>query len=289
MSAPEEKLSYSKKKKVIIITTVASISLIVILVCFAMLNKIKREQAIQAGGQEQFESSPMISSQVQSDCQQSAVKIAEQKNSDQQIAEYKSNVESCKDVFFSLEENTYVRAEGMYPDLAVDIAVTLAKSEVNKAVEFLQYAKSLKAWDFYLGPVTCDSQHVIDAYLESMQLPNEKICIKTSEANTKLLLELKNKNFSLIPKMIANDQTIWMGLPESDVGCPEKISSVIKTLTQMSSGNIIIEPVNSADQTGPISFSIKSNGEEKATLIFIPKDECLQLTSVLIPNIETAE
>lgn len=279
----------SRQKKIIFISAATVAVLAVILVGYSTLSKIKNEQIIQAGAQEQFETSPTISSQVQSDCQQSATKISQQKNIDQQITEYKANVEFCRDVFFSLEADSVFRSEGMYPDLIVDIALNLAKSDTNKAVELLQYAKSLKSWEFYLGPVTCDSQHVIEAYTESLLLPKEKTCIKSKDAKTVLLTELKNKNFSLFSKMVPNDQTVWMGLPESDVGCPEKVSSVIKTLTKMAAGNVAIEPMDSVDASGPIGFSIKSNGEEKVSLLFTAKEDCLQLTSVLIPNIETTE
>jgi hypothetical protein len=284
-----------KNKKRQIIFAAASISAIAIVgtIAYFSLSKIRSGQSLDAMTQEQFEGAPTISSQLQSDCQQSAVKVSEMTNPEKMDAEFRANVENCKDVYFVIDHQTQFRSEGMYPDLAVDLAHFIGKSDKTKALELLKFAREMKPWEFYLGPVTCDSQHVLDAYIESFNLPDDKICYTEANYKTTLLPELQKKNFDLFSKMLANDQVVWMGMPDSDVGCPEKVSSIIKTVRNIADGNAqisaaeAVEPANA--NPGVLNLIVKSGGQDKATLVFTTVKDCLQINSILVPNLETSE
>ncbi len=288
---PNQENNQKSRKSQIIFATASTLAVILVgTFAYFTLSKIKNGQNSEAMTQEQFEGAPTISSQLQSDCQLSAVKISEMNNGDKMNAEFRANVENCKDVYFMIDHQTQFRREGMYPDLAVDIAYFVGKTDKNKALELLNFARNLKPWEFYLGPVTCDSQHVIDAYIESFNLPPEKSCIKKAEYKTTLLKDLQNKNFDIFSKMLANDKVVWMGLPDSDVGCPEKLSTVIQTVKKLSQGPINIEePTVQSGDENQINFVVKAAGQDKVTLIFTAEKECLQLSSILVPELEVSE
>ncbi|MBC7742654.1 MAG: hypothetical protein H7061_10680 [Bdellovibrionaceae bacterium] len=288
---PNEENPQKIRNKQIVFATVSILAIAIVgTIAYFALSKIRSGQTTEAMTQEQFEGAPTISSQLQSDCQQSAIKIAEMTNGDKMSAEFHANVENCKDVYFMIDHQTQFRREGMYPDLAVDIAYYIAKSDKPKGLELLNFARGLKPWEFYLGPVTCDSQHVLDAYIESYTLPEQSLCIKKSEYKTTLLKDLQSKNFDVFTKMLANNKVVWMGLPDSDVGCPEKLSTVIQTVKRLSTGTIEIEePAMGSNDANQINFVIKSAGQDKITLIFTAEKECLQLSSILVPELEVSE
>lgn len=290
MQSNQENQQKSKKSQILFATASILAIVVVGVVAYFSLSKIKGNQVADAMSQEQFEGAPTISSQLQSDCQQSAVKISETTNLEKMETEFRANVENCKDVYFLIDHQTQFRREGMYPDLSVDIAYFIAKTDKNKALALLKFAREMKAWEFYLGPVTCDSQHVLDAYIESFNLPEEKVCYKQADYKNTLFKELQNKNFDIFSKMLTNDQVVWMGQPDSDAGCPEKISSIIQTVKNLSQGAITIEePQADSGDTNKFNLVIKSAGQEKVTLIFSPLKDCLQLNSILVPDLEVTE
>lgn len=282
----------SRKTKVIfaLLSTIAVIA--VVLVGYVVLSKIKNQSVLaeDSASQEQFEGQPEISSNLQQECQQSAVKLTTLKKIEDIEQEYKDHAVNCREVYFAIDFLSPFRREGMYPDLAVDIAHQAYKTDKPKAHEILNFAKTLKPWEFYLGPVSCDSHHVIDAYLESLDLPEDKVCIKLADYKTKLLPELQSKKFEIFQRMLSNTDTVWMGQPESDVGCPEKISSVIQIIKKLTEGNISIEEPKQESADAPDIFvSIKSNDTEKVGLVLKAENECLQIKSVLVPNLEVSE
>ena len=282
----------SSKTRNIVFTVVAIAAVLAVGgISFVTLSKIKVEQkASDVMSQEQFESSPVISSNLQSECQQSANKIAQLKKINELESEFKAHVENCREVYFSIEGDSKFRKEGMYADLAVDLAHYAFKDDKNKSIEILNFAKTLKPWEFYLGPVSCDSHHVLNAYLESLELPNEKICIKPSDYRQKLFAEIQNKNFNIFKSMLSNQEVVWMGQPESDVGCPEKISTIIEVIKKLIPGSIQIEePKVDANNGTDFYISVKSNDVEKVALVFKPENDCLQIKSILVPNLEISE
>ncbi len=288
---PNQDNKPKNKKRQIFFATASIFAIVAVLtIGYFALSKIKATETVEAMSQEQFEGAPTISSQLQSDCQQSAVKINEITNPDKMEAEFRANVENCKDVYFLIDHEVQFRREGMYPDLSVDIAYFIAKTDKNRALDLLKFAQQMKAWEFYLGPVTCDSQHVLDAYIESFTLPTEKVCFKSADYKNTLLKELQNKNFDIFSKMLANDQVVWMGQPDSDVGCPEKISAIIQTIKKLTQGAVTFEEAASGEgDSNRLNVVVKAAGLDKVTLMFVPQKECLQLNSILVPDLEVTE
>lgn len=281
----------SKRKTIAFIISAVVAILLVLTIGYYTLTKIKGDQAkSDVMSQEQFESSPVVSSNIQAECQQSAVKLTQLKKIDDLENEFKAHAENCREVYFAIDGESKFRKEGMYGDLAVDLAHYALKESKARAVEILTFAKTLRPWEFYLGPVSCESQHVLDAYLESLDLPAEKFCIKPSEYKQKLFAAIQAKDFNIFRSMLSNDDVVWMGQPESDVGCPEKISSVIEVIKKLTEGPINIEePKVDANNGTDFYISIKSHETEKVALVFKPENDCLQIKSVLVPNLEVSE
>lgn len=281
----------SKRKTIAFIISAVIAILLVLTIGYFTLTKIKGEQVkSDVMSQEQFESSPVVSSNIQSECQQSAMKLTQLKKIDDLENEFKSHVENCREVYFSIDGDSKFRKEGMYADLAVDLAHFALKENKDRAAAILNFAKTLRPWEFYLGPVSCESDHVLDAYLESLDLPKDKVCIKPSEYKQKLFAAIESKNFNIFRTMLSNDDVVWMGQPESDVGCPEKLSSVIEVIKKLTDGPINIEePKVDANNGTDFYISIKSHDTEKVALVFRPENDCLQLKSVLVPNLEVSE
>jgi hypothetical protein len=281
----------SKTKNQIFFISASIVAIIcVVTIAYFTLSKIKNEQITEALSQDQFEGIAEVSSQLQIECQKSAVKISESEDVVAIENEFRQNAENCKDVYFALENETSFRKEGMYADLVVDIATLIAKNNREKAIELLTFARKIKSWDFYLGPVSCDSQHVLDAYIESFSLSDEKVCYKAEDVKEKITPEVQNKNFSFLTKMISQDDVVWLGIPESDAGCPEKISSVIAILKKLTSGPVTIEELQTEANNGNnTNLNIKLSDKETVTLVFSENQSCLNLSSVLIPNLEIPE
>ena len=106
----------------------------------------------------------------------------------------------------------------------------------------------------------------------------------------KLFSELQNKNFSIFRNLISNEDVVWMGQPESDAGCPEKISTIIEVVKKLTAGLISIDDPKTDENNGTDFYvSIKSNQAEKVALVFRPEGDCLQLKSILVPNLEISE
>ena len=280
-----------KKRKIIFATSAMLAIIMVVTIGYFTLKNLKSTPSLDEGAsQEQFQTTPETSTALQSDCQKSAAKIASLKNIEEIETEFRTNAEVCREVYFSVEGESLFRKEGVYGDLSVDLAHYVLNENKSKAMEIFNFAKSLKPWEFYLGPVSCDSHHVLDAYIESANLTEEKKCIKLSEYKEKLLPDLQSKKFNILKQMLSKKDIVWMGQPESDVGCPEKISTVLEILNKLTSGEInIIESTQEAGDSTEILLSIKAKSEEKLALVFRPQEGCLELKSLLVTNIEAVE
>ncbi len=290
MASPNDQQPSKKRNIIFIASSLAAVG-VVVLIAVVTLGKIKSNSTgAAATSQEQFETTPELSLNLQKECQDSAVQISTLKNTQALMQEFKSHIDNCREIYFSLENESPFRKEGMYADLSVDLAHFASKENKEKALEILNFAKSLKPWEFYLGPVSCDSHHVLDAYIESLNLPSEKSCITLEQYKEKLIPQLQNKNFSILKTMLSNAEVVWMGQPESDVGCPEKISSVIEVIEKLASGTITIsEPTPEEAQQSDLVLSLKSNTQDKLALVFKPENSCLQIRSLLVPNLEVVE
>ena len=240
--------------------------------------------------QEQFVGEAQISDALQAECQKSAEKIitfAKSNNASGMFTEYKLNAENCRQAYFYIENKFNFNPEGVYPSLAVDIAIFTAKSNTQQAIEVLKFAKTIDQWIFDTGPISCDSNVVIEAYLESLNQSDGKVCLTKSDKE-QLVSELQNKNFTILSKGLKYGRVVYLGVLNSDIGCPEKISAVIKFI-QSSVGNDfdIIEDQLSNELQNTISFTFKSKEstpEDKLTIVFDQKEDCLQLKYVLLPD-----
>ncbi len=287
-----QKSQQETKKRTLIFAAISIAALVIVaVIAFVTLRSLKDQQSNPTAlSQEQFEATPELSLALQNECQDSAVKLTKLKNTQELEAEYKAHIENCREVYFSIETESPFRKEGMYADLAVDLAHFFLKESKDKALGIINFAKSLKPWEFYLGPVSCDSSHVLDAYLESLNLSPDKTCISMAQYKEKLIPELQNKNFKILTSMLANSDVIWMGQPESDVGCPEKISSVLDLTAKLMTGTITVEDPKTEDSDpSQLLLTLKNNGEDKAVLVFHLENACLQIRSVLVPNLEVIE
>lgn len=290
MGSEQEQNAAGKKRKILLGVLGAVFIVLIMAGAYYILAKIKVEKAGVTASQEQFVGGAESSQQLQSECQKSASEISASANFETAFAEFKKHAEGCREVYFTGDKKSpQFRNEGMYPDLAVDIAVAAAKSDKSKAMEVLTFAKNLGSWEFYMGPIVCDSKAVLDAYQESLNLPAEKICFKKQDYKKVLFTELKNKNFSVLPKTLPNDKAAWLGLPDADVGCPEKISTLVKLAQNATAGNTLIEEDQQNLESLDISVVYKSKTEDKLILQFSPVNDCLELKAVLVPGLQTNE
>lgn len=285
-----EKNSNSNKRKAAF--TVIAISFISVLGFFAYrtLSGIKSKEDLRESNQEQFAGGAQISEQLQAECQKSVEKLSSLSDAQSMFSEYRQNVENCREVYFSSEQKTNIRNEGMYPDVVVDIAAFAAKTSRPLALEVLQYAKSINPWEFYMGPIVCNSLATIEAYIESLTLDEERICFKPATDKEKLISEIRSKNFSIISKTLSHDRVISVGSPESEEGCPEKVSSIIKLVQEATSGNLSVDEEQIENSRGgAVNFVFKSKSEDKIILEFAAFNDCLQLHTILIPAQTTNE
>lgn len=285
-----EKKGQKKKNQIIFVISSFSALIIVGVIAFFALSKIKENKDIAAGmSQDQFEGEVQISSQLQAECQSSAAKISKMQDPAAMETEYRQNAENCKDVYFALDVESVIRKEGMYADIVVDIAKKLATTDKAKAVDLLKFAREIKTWDFYLGPTSCESQQVLDAYIESFSSTDEKICVASTDIQSKLIPELVAKNFALLSKISPPNEVVWLGAPESDLGCPEKISSILEILKKLTTGSVGAEVAPSENDSNQVNVSLKLSDKETITLVLQGEQSCMKLNSVLIPNPETTE
>lgn len=240
--------------------------------------------------QEQYAGGAQISEQLQLECQKSVEKIAKLSDVQKMFNEYKLNVENCREVYFTMEKTAGIRNEGTYPDIIVDIAALAARTDKIKALEFLTYAKTISPWEFYMGPIVCNSLATIEAYFESLSLDENKLCFKATSDKEKLFSEIKNRNFSVLSKSLNNDRVVSVGSPESEEGCPEKISTITKLVQEAASGNVEVnEEQIKNSETAAVNFVFKTKDEDKVILEFAAVNDCLQLHTILLPDQPTNE
>lgn len=279
------------KKRTIIIVVFSCIALVVVgAFSYKILSKIKNQEAALEASQEQFAGVAQIADSLQAECQRSADKIVTAADANAMIAEYKKNVENCREVYFALESKNIFRGEGMYPDIVVDIAAFLTRTDKSKALEILNFAKDLDPWEFSMGPVVCNSKPVIEAYIESFKTDEEKICFKAAEYKEKLLPELQARNFSILSKSISAGRVASLGTPDSEIGCPQKISLITKLAQGATVGELKLEEEKiEGNENNELSFIFKAANEDKLILQFTPVNECLELQTLIVPNLQTNE
>lgn len=251
--------------------------------------KSKADAANATGSQEQFAGQVETSQQLQEECQTSADEILRSDDVVAAVNEYKQHVDNCKEVYFASEEKTQYRNEGMYADLGIDLLTKLGATDKAKAVQFMAYLKKLPPWQYYMGPIICDSNNVLNAYEESLKNEEPRACVKFEEFNEKIYNELKNKNFTVLASTLDANSVAWLGAGTSDLGCPQKISAIIKTV-QSAAGASQIRPVQQKQESTGLNV-IFGNGteEDKVVLEFGEVNGCFQLKSAAVAGLQTNE
>ncbi len=283
MSPDQEKKSAKKKLAYLIIGSLIVLAVISTTGIF-ILSKIKSAApTASAGTQEQFAGQAETSQELQAECQKSAVSVSKNENLQQAVDEFKKHVENCREVYFTGEEKTKFRNEGMYPDLAIDLLAFLNAENKTTALDFLAYLKTVTPWQFYMGPIVCDSKNIIAAYEESIKPAQEKICVKNADFKTLVFNELKNKNFEVLDRTLMQGSVAWLGSPESDAGCPEKISNIIKTTKQVTEGAVDVKESETVTETKETSVVFRNKSDEdKLVLEFDEVNGCIQLKAALV-------
>ena len=288
----EENQSKKNKKKVIVLSVLGLIAFaVVIAVAVAILSKIKN-RASDASTQEQFVGQAQSSDQLQAECQNSATELIQNSNLSQALDEYKKHAENCREVYITAEdESRKYRSEGMYPDLVEDLIKRAQVENKSMAFDILKFAKELPAWEFYQGPIVCSSAKVLEAWEEALKSTAEKVCYKPNEFQEKIVAQLKEKNFSILELLQSENSVAWLGSPESDTGCPEKISSIIKISNNATAGAVQIKDVQRVTEQNTLSVVFAANSDsDKLILEFAPQaDGCVKFESALVPNLQTNE
>lgn len=285
---PEKPKRKNLKKAALLLAALAMVSLVGYF-SYRTLSGLKSKESQRENTQEQFAGGAQISEQLQSECQKSVEKISSLSEAQLMFSEYKQNVENCREVYFNTVKKSKIRNEGMYPDIIVDMAIYAGHSNKPLALEMLNYVKGINPWEFYMGPIVCNSKATIEAYIESLSLDDNKICYKAADKE-RLSLDIKNKAFSILAKSLSNDRVVSIGSPESEEGCPEKISTITKLVQEAAADSMSVEEEQVKDSsTSAINFVFKSKTEDKVILEFAAVNECLQLQSVLISDLPTNE
>lgn len=259
---------------------------LVLLIVIALIIKNSRSfSGSQIVNQEAFQGPAELSAAVLNACQESAEKIVKSESCENKKNEYLQNVEGCAQAYISVD-NQPEAFEGNYGDFAVSVAQCYQKSsQTTEARAFLELVAGKIAWDFYMGPVTCDSQSVLSAYIESFSDKNDFACYKQSDLN-KVLSELKNKNFGIVTKMLPPGSIGYQGVLEADVSCPESISSILKNIQKnLTTGFEITEPKMDSDNSDQIFVEFTRGGTRILNLHFKTlSDGCLKFESLLAPS-----
>lgn len=245
---------------------------------------LKQKEILAESSQEQFAGNTQISEQLQTECQKSVEKISDLSDENEITNEFMKYAQTCREVYFYLENGSF-RPEGMYPDLAIDIAQKLAQKNKAKALEVLNFAVKLDPWEYYMGPITCNSKAVIEAHIDSMTMEGERVCFNETEYKEKLLNELQKKNFAILLKSLHEDSVVSVGTIEAGLGCPDKISNVIKVIEKAATGNFSINVEEEKAENKLVSFIFKTESEDKLILEFVSNKSCLQLRNVLVPSV----
>ena len=94
----------------------------------------------------------------------------------------------------------------------------------------------------------------------------------------------------MLSKSLSNDRVVSVGSPESEEGCPEKISVITKLVQDAADGNVEVseEEVKNSENNA-VNFVFKTKEEDRLILEFAAVNDCLQLQTVLLPDQPTNE
>ena len=288
----EDNQRKTSKKKLILLSIIGLVGFaLVIMGSVIILSKIKNRTSV-ASTQEQFVGQAQSSDQLQLECQNSANELIQNEDLKHAFDEYKKHAENCREVYVATSnESRNYRSEGMYPDLVEDLIKRAQVENKSLALDILKFAKELPAWEFYQGPIVCPSAKVLEAWEELLKSSAEKVCYKTTEFQDKVVGQLKDKNFLVLELLQSPSSVAWLGSPESDTGCPEKLSSIIKISQNATAGAVQIKDLQRVTEQNILSVVFAANTEsDKLILEFAPQEDgCVKFESALVPNFQTNE
>jgi hypothetical protein len=282
----------NKNKTITVIVISLIVFAVVLVISMLILSKINEKQDSDPGSQEQFQGQAQSSEQLQSECQLSARSMADESNIQRAFKEFKKNAEACLDVYVTLDEKKKeFRSEGMYADLSADLIKAAFKTDKKLALEILLFSKQLPEWEFYNGPVVCPSTKVLEAYEQSLKSPPDKLCIKPDEYKSKVVPELRAKNFDFLFRMVPAGEVVWIGTSEGDSGCPKKFDEIMKLLIQSAGAGVELREEERANEMNQLSavFGDKSNTDKVILQFSTNAESCLRFESVLVQNSQTNE
>ncbi len=234
--------------------------------------------------QEQFVGDAALSEQVLTECQQSAEKISSALNLQQQIKEFKENVENCREVPIVIEGKGFLREEFSYADLAVEIALSATQENINSAIELLSYTKELPEWQYHSGTFGCSSRSVLDAYIDAFKENSTNKCLSANEVQSEITEIIKTKNFSDLKKLIAPKNVVSVSAVNSDLGCPASFAGVLEIIERNTDKleTLEFEAKTEKDRT---NYLIKN--KDKSDLLSIgfaldSKNKCYSFSSLVL-------
>lgn len=291
MNSGQEQNKLSRNQFIKLVSGIIIIVIIVAAASFKILQSIKQNRPQTTAPQEQFSGQAESSQQLQNECQNSAQNLIKKTSTQEAFEEYKRHAENCREVYFSVEQQGSFRNEGMYPDLILDLVSTAALTDRNFALQMLQFAQGLPAWQLYMGPIICESKSVLLAYEESLNSKVNFICIKSSEINSQLEVLLKNKNFNSLAQLLPPNKVAWLGSPEADIGCPEKFSTIVKAAQKATEGSFQLQPrATNNSEINNMSFVYKNQKDDDGLVLeFSLAKECVQFKAALIPGLQANE
>lgn len=288
----EDNQSKKSKKKLILLSTIGLVGFVLVVAgSVFVLSKIQIRTS-ETSTQEQFVGQAQSSDQLQSECQNSANQLIQNEDLKQAFDEYKKHAENCREVYISsTDESRNYRSEGMYPDLVEDLIKKALIENKPMALDILKFAKELPAWEFYQGPIVCASGKVLDAWDELLNSTAQKVCYKAEEFQEKVVAQLKDRNFLVLEILYPTKSVAWLGSPESDTGCPEKLSSIIKIAEKATAGGVPIKDAQRVTEQNVLSVVFAANTDsEKLILEFAPQEDgCVKFESALVPNLQPNE
>jgi hypothetical protein len=140
-----------------------------------------------------------------------------------------------------------------------------------------------------MGPITCDSKNVLDAYDEAIKSTDQKVCVKAEEFNDKIYNNLKNKNFSVLSSTLANNQIVWLGGANAEEGCPQSISAITKVVENAAKGSQAL-PVESKQESTHLNVIFRNGSEEDSVVLeFGDVKGCFELRGATVSSLQVNE
>lgn len=276
-----DKKSWSTTKKASV-AFFSGATIVIAMIYFFNPSQLKYTSA--SPSQEFFQGPAELSAAVQNTCVEEAEKIIKTKNCEGMASLFFAQAENCLQVMVQVESDQK-SFEGYFADLSFEIeSCYRLENKTPEAIEFLKNLNKTYQWDVYMGPVSCDSKSVIAARLDSYVDKTFK-CFKKNQV-PELIQEMKSKNFSVLKSLVPVGGIVHQGVLETDVSCPEPLSSMIKTIEKnLSTGFDVSDQQKENASDTDLYLELTKQSQRVMNLHFkIRPDECLEFDGLLAPS-----